>query len=1795
MILGLVNRYLNKFKPKAETRKRSGFSNESGNVFFTLFGAVALVGVVGVATSTLMRGPVGTVVQLNQRAKADAQMQIAQKLAMLEAAQQAQSGDCDADGFVEPIGAKTVCTGPTPSGGGCIPDAIGASKTDPWGTNYGYCSWDHGGVIGSGCATNSTGILDGTNDDAEIVIAIISAGPDRTFNSTCANHNTYVTKTPGSDDIVLDITYSGAVEASGGMWYLQSGDPDTAGIDKNIYVSGSGDFEGGGRFGAGIQMDSGAFDMQLGSYLLLPTQATSGACDSSTNKGALRRFVQGDDTEILEICDSANLGWTNVANAGAGSGAQGPAGALQLSDGATPTGFMYTSALSYTGGVLSTDGFNATGNAAINGTLSVDGNIDDPTGDVIIDDALNVTGNTDVDGTFNVDGTTTLAGTTVTSLNATGAVDFDNTLNVDGASTLAGTTVTTLGVSGASNFQGPASFGAAIFNSAGNLDLNDDVDITGNTTISGNAEISGDVFGAAFRNMYDGQDEGLFFDSANGLFLGVNGSPALSVDASGDVGINISGSPTAQLDIEGELRLRSSASYAAGAGCSAPGMIAYNGADELLICSSITGLWETVGTSGGGGGSAGGVWDDEGDYIKYENGTYITNAGTSLTFSSALEGPGTRMLWYTSQGAFRVGSVTGSQWNETNIGQNSVAFGIDTISDGTASFVAGDSSQATSSSAIALGSEVEARAPSSIALGNEAIVSAGATNSMAIGLGLPSTSTNPQVLSPNSLGIFMGDQQGVSLNTTNTMLLAGGRLVIDPDTTSATNIAPSNLLTVDVEGQVGATQYCDEDGLYCFLAADVAGGATPAPGADTEVLFNSGGILGADPSFVFYRSTGNLGLGVTDPEAQIHLSEQLLLGNINDCTAATQGALRLSVSGDVIEMCDFAGAGGYVAIGGASVAAPGSDRELIFNSGGLLAADANLSFTSSGVLQVVRNATTQAIDITGGIRITSDISNLADFQMNSNGLLAAESNMYFNIDSDNDVTTNAFIFGHNANTSAATELMRLQENGRLGLGVTTPQTRMDVDGTLKIAFGNEACDAAREGALHFNSSDNNFYVCQTNGNGWQRIITAGGGGGGLPAAGADRQIQFNSGNELAADANFVFTSAGNMGIGTANPTSKLYIFENYTADGYKTAMSVEMDTSGSASAYRGVVGLQTTAINDATGAGFKEAYGLYTVGRAGNDASAQTAIGVASRVDVHAGDTGMIYSATDDGSSTGGSQYAMYINLDDADVNSYGIYQQSNNPNALFGTLGIGTQTPSSQLHLYRSGGNASALIEGDENNSSDVTLLTSGDGASTVGDATATGWSLSARGNAFATATVQNDLMYYYWNGAAYQQRFLLENDTGNLVLSDTDVVGDTKLDVDGTLKIAYGNEACDAAREGAIHFDSSDNNFYVCPASGSWQRVITAGGGGTPAGGNDREIQFNSGSSLAGATNFVYTPEGDFIVGAYQIDDTGTGSEDSRMYFDVSNSAFRAGRAQSGQWNFASAGQYSAAFGNNTAATAMSSFATGFNTVAGGSHSVAMGSSSNASGIASVAMGQGSVASGNYSIALGNSANATQTGSISLGNTDSVGVNSFAAGDLVQASGNYSTAIGKSAIAAGSNSMALGLSTGTVANRPSVSGANSLGIFIGSQNNINFSSSDTMGIFGGAVVIDPQQPATNLSADTALEIEGTLKIAYGNEACDASRIGAIHFDSSAERFFVCQNAGEGWVNIATNNATAADPQRGIQFKSGDNLAASNNFVYTPEGDFIVGSSQIDDTGTGSEDSRMYFDVSNSAFRAGS
>lgn len=92
-----------------------------------------------------------------------------------------ESSDTDGDGFYEAPAMKTAA--PSPAGGGQIPDTSGATKTDSWGTSIGYCSWDHGSINSS--AGRITGNNPGSMSDK--VFVVISAGPDKTFNTSCAD------------------------------------------------------------------------------------------------------------------------------------------------------------------------------------------------------------------------------------------------------------------------------------------------------------------------------------------------------------------------------------------------------------------------------------------------------------------------------------------------------------------------------------------------------------------------------------------------------------------------------------------------------------------------------------------------------------------------------------------------------------------------------------------------------------------------------------------------------------------------------------------------------------------------------------------------------------------------------------------------------------------------------------------------------------------------------------------------------------------------------------------------------------------------------------------------------------------------------------------------------------------------------------------------------------------------------------------------------------------------------------------------------------------------------------------------------------------------------------------------------------------------------------------------------------------------------------------------------------------------------------------------------------------------
>lgn len=95
------------------------------------------------------------------------------------------------------------------------------------------------------------------------------------------------------------------------------------------------------------------------------------------------------------------------------------------------------------------------------------------------------------------------------------------------------------------------------------------------------------------------------------------------------------------------------------------------------------------------------------------------------------------------------------------------------------------------------------------------------------------------------------------------------------------------------------------------------------------------------------------------------------------------------------------------------------------------------------------------------------------------------------------------------------------------------------------------------------------------------------------------------------------------------------------------------------------------------------------------------------------------------------------------------------------------------------------------------------------------------------------------------------------------------------------------------------------------------------------------------------------DFVFGSTQLDDTGSSSGDSRMFFDKGKGSFRAGRALDNEWDDNNIGNRSAAFGLNTIAT--------------GSYSTALGNRTKAESYASTAIGAYNVGGGNVNSWIG------------------------------------------------------------------------------------------------------------------------------------------------------------------------------------------------------------------------------------
>ncbi len=393
------------------------------------------------------------------------------------------------------------------------------------------------------------------------------------------------------------------------------------------------------------------------------------------------------------------------------------------------------------------------------------------------------------------------------------------------------------------------------------------------------------------------------------------------------------------------------------------------------------------------------------------------------------------------------------------------------------------------------------------------------------------------------------------------------------------------------------------------------------------------------------------------------------------------------------------------------------------------------------------------------------------------------------------------------------------------------------------------------------------------------------------------------------------------------------------------------------------------------------------------------------------------------------------------------------------------------------------------------------------------------------------------------------------------------------------------------------------------SWGTVSSSGGAFTSASGQ---------TTINNLTD-------DFIVGDATLDYDGSGL-DTKMYFDDSKGAFRAGAIESDSWNEGTnVGNYSFAIGLNTKARGEGSVALGsqtstgaraYNSVAMGdntstgdraNNSVAMGdrSSTGEFAINSVAMGDNTITGerATNSVAMGrdtqtNASNSVAMGyntitgnnasnSVAMGSQTSTGelaINSVALGDRTSTGygAENSIAMGKQTITGRNATNSVAMGAGTITGRNATNS-----VAMGFQTGTGIGAENSVAMGDNTIADETNSVAMGEYNDNSVTGE-LLTIGNGSTGFGGSRSNAFEVYKNGEVVVPALGNTTSTQNLQVNDDGKLVAGGGSAFTSAGGQTTINNLTD----DFIVGEATLD-YGAGTE-TKMFFDEDKGAFRTG-
>lgn len=498
--------------------------------------------------------------------------------------------------------------------------------------------------------------------------------------------------------------------------------------------------------------------------------------------------------------------------------------------------------------------------------------------------------------------------------------------------------------------------------------------------------------------------------------------------------------------------------------------------------------------------------------------------------SPPVSGAGNRMMWYADKAAFRVGEVSGTNWDKDSIGYHSFASGVNTKAKGLRSTAMGYNTQATNINSTAFGLTTLASGNTSTSMGGSTTASGDYSTTM----GFNTVAEGDYSVAMGRDNIATGDH-AITMGKDNTA--SGGYSTAFGNQTTA-----SGFYAVTMGNQTTASSH----GAFASGDETVASGFTSfAIGTQTTAGGNysfAGGFqstTSGQHNFAFGYNASTSGESAIALGYQASADNGIAIGNNANGSATNALALgdhAFANGNSSVAIGKNASAGGEeaIALGGSTNASGYRAMALGYNStaSSLYGIAIGVSTITSGGQAISTGVSTKA---KGDYSFASGVQTIAK---SYNSFIAGRYNDTTSVSSTSWIETDPiFIVGNGSANNDRKNAMTLLKSGKLGLGTVAPVNLLHlraandtINGPI-LSLGGTSPDQAESGRIRFyeGTASNNLR------------------GGYIHLDGAANRFHIGihptSDNIVSndVDAISIDRASGEVGIGTANPNYLLEV------------------------------------------------------------------------------------------------------------------------------------------------------------------------------------------------------------------------------------------------------------------------------------------------------------------------------------------------------------------------------------------------------------------------------------------------------------------------------------------------------------------------------------------------------------------------------------------------------------------------------------------------------------------------------